>query len=53
MWDVDDVGSITFEQMQAGIRNLGLEPPIDISKEDWDDFTIDSNLCDANDELDR
>lgn len=35
----DDSGSIDFEAMRTGLQNLGYEPSIMLSSEDWDAFT--------------
>ena len=45
LWDVDDNGSLDFEEVRSGIRKLGYTPSIEISSEDWDQFTLNGALC--------
>lgn len=48
LWDVDDNGSLDFEEVRGGICKLGYTPPIEISSEDWDQFTLNGALCDES-----
>ena len=39
LWDVDGNGTIDYEEMRTGMMQLGYEPQIQLSSEDWDSFT--------------
>jgi hypothetical protein len=46
--DVDNGGSITYEEMYAGCVKLGYQPALDVTREDWDGgLTWNGALVDA------
>lgn len=40
LWDTDDNKSLDFEEAQRGFKKLGYDPPIEMSREDWQDLTL-------------
>ena len=47
----DDSGSIDFEAMRTGLQNLGYEPSIMLSSEDWDAFTHNGLFLDDDQQM--
>lgn len=39
MWDIDDNGTLSYDEMVKGIAKLGYDPTIKMSHDDWDLFT--------------
>jgi len=53
LWDIDDNGSLDYDEMNAGISRLGYNPIMLLSPEDWDDFTMAGTLCDKDGGLNK
>ena len=51
LWDVDDNGTVDFDEVKSGIQKLGYEPAIKLSSDDWDDINMHGLLLDANGEI--
>ena len=39
LWDVDDNGTLSYDEMVKGMVKLGYDPTIEMSHDDWDLFT--------------
>ena len=53
LFDVDDNGSLDFDEMKGGIQKLGYDPIILMSHEDWDAFTLQGLLENEDGEVDH
>ena len=53
LWDVDDNGTIDHEEMKNGIVKLGYDPAIQMSTDDWENFSLHRLLLNEDQELDR
>ena len=49
--DIDDNGSVAFEEMRVGLRNIKHDPPMLITHEDWNLLTEHGKLCNEHGEL--
>ena len=45
LWDVDENGSVDYEELKGGLQRLGVVPTIVISTEDWEAFTMNRSLA--------
>jgi len=52
LWDVDDNGTIDHDEMKNGIRKLGYDPSIQMSSDDWENFSLHGLLLNEDLELD-
>ena len=39
LWDIDDNGTLSYDEMVKGMVKLGYDPTIEMSHDDWDLFT--------------
>ena len=39
LWDIDDNGTLSYDEMVKGMVKLGYDPTIKMSHDDWDLFT--------------
>lgn len=53
LFDVDDNGTLDFNEMKNGIERLGYDPVILMSHEDWDAFTLQGLLENEDGEVDH
>ena len=53
LWDIDDGGSISYNEMLDGLQNLGYHPCISLSTEDWESFTHHGLLLNEEEEMDQ
>jgi Ca2+-binding EF-hand superfamily protein len=53
LFDVDDNGSLSYDEMRTGIHKFGFKPDIHLSLQDWDDLTLNNTLCNTEGELTR
>ena len=51
IWDVDESGVISHQEMRNGLQKLGFNPTISLSNEDWEEFTLHGMLADENGEV--
>lgn len=49
LFDVDDSGAVSHEEMSTGLGKLGYYPCIVMSSEDWETFTFHGQLLDGDD----
>ena len=52
LWDVDDNGTINYEEMLEGMAKLNYQETIHLSSDDWEMFTLDGQLLDADGGID-
>ena len=45
--------SLSFTQVARGLKSLRLRPPALLSKSDWNDFVVDTGLCDSDGKIDK
>ncbi len=50
--DEEDKGVLSFDEIKTGLANLATDPPIEISKDDWDLMTEEGAFCGADGTLD-
>jgi Ca2+-binding EF-hand superfamily protein len=50
--DQEDKGVLSFADFQTGLANLATDPPIEISKDDWNLMTEEGAFCSADGSLD-
>jgi len=50
--DIDDGGSITFEEFKQGVETIDSRPPMLVMREDFDSFTRGGALCKEDGSLD-
>ena len=51
--DIDDSQTLSFRELQAGLRKLRVNPTINISHDDWDVMTSYGQVTNADGELDQ
>ena len=51
--DVDDSGEVSYEEFKVGIKQMKYTPAINISIEDWHDFTDYGQLADKDDSFSK
>ena len=49
---MDDNGTIDHEEMKNGMSKLGYDPAIQLSSDDWENFSLHGLLLDEDQELD-
>jgi len=50
--DTDDNKTLSFAELQTGFKKLRVNPPIALSREDWDVITVNGTHCNNLDEVD-
>jgi hypothetical protein len=51
LWDVDDNGTLDYEEMKLGLQRLGYVPQIRMNPDDWEHFSLHGLLVDENGEM--
>ena len=51
--DCDHSGSLSKEEVNAGLRRLNYEPPISLGDDDWEMMVVRAHLCDSSGEVDK
>ena len=48
LMDVDDSGTLSFQEMQEGMEALPLHPRVILSIEDWESLTLNGSVLDEH-----